>query len=289
VPKRVSPDVVRKVVRGGAAAKPAKHWTSRPRRAPSYLVRRLSTYFFQIRPPRELAGCGPLCAPIRVRLGVLPKREAQRRAAWLGTLAQAAFGQWRRHVEGSAYSQFPHSDVGFPKGESPEEFLAKMVAFLEESAAKLESPAPAPVFSPTVMRDLAAIQEAVVVELEVAKGDAGHPSVTARADLLRKDIWDRWRAGQGLAPPQEPLTEAIGRLAEVAGRQLVLLQQAGAATTNHQPSAAVVDRPPLIGPTYDQRRHPLPRRVAQNQTVHHTQDCLPKNSLESCFHPNGNP
>src|SRR5258708_18318972 len=31
----------------------------------------------------------------------------------------------------------------------------------------------------------------------------------------------------------------------------------------------------------DQRRYPLPRRVAQNQPFHHTQDCLPKSSLES--------
>jgi hypothetical protein len=53
-----------------------------------------------------------------------------------------------------------------------------MVGFLEETAAKLEGPAPAPVFSPTVMRDLAAIQEAVLVEQEVKKGDAGHPAVT---------------------------------------------------------------------------------------------------------------
>jgi hypothetical protein len=27
-------------------------------------------------------------------------------------------------LEGFAYSGFPHSDVGFPKGDSPDEFLA---------------------------------------------------------------------------------------------------------------------------------------------------------------------
>jgi hypothetical protein len=37
----------------------------------------------------------------------------------------------------------------------------------------------------------------------------------------------------------------------------------------------------LVRSTYDQRRHPLPRPVAQNQPLHHTQDCLPKSSLES--------
>src|SRR5207237_472810 len=46
------------------------------------------------------------------------------------------------------------------------------------------------------------------------------------------DIWDRWRAGEGLPPLTTPLTDAIGKLAEVADRQLTLLQQA---TTVHQP------------------------------------------------------
>ena len=37
----------------------------------------------------------------------------------------------------------------------------------------------------------------------------------------------------------------------------------------------------------DQRRHTLPRRIAQNQTVHQTQDCLPKSSLEIMFPSKG--
>ena len=45
----------------------------------------------------------------------------------------------------------------------------------------------------------------------------------------------------------------------------------------------------LVRSTYDQRRYPFPRRVAQNQTVLHTQDCLPKNSLESDLLLKGNP
>ena len=132
-------------------------------------------------------------------------------------------------MEGSAYSEFPHSDVGFPKGDSPEEFLANMVTFLEEGRGEARRSGPVRRCSrPTAMRDLAAIQEAVLVEQEVKKGDAGHPAVTARADLLRKDIWDRWRAGQGLAPLHEPLTDAIGKLAEVADRQLAILERTSA-------------------------------------------------------------
>jgi hypothetical protein len=72
------------------------------------------------------------------------------------------------------------------------------------------------------MRDLAAIPVAVLVEGEVKKGGAGHPTV-GDADLLRNDIWDRWRAGEGLPPLSAPLTDAIGKLAEVADRQLALL------------------------------------------------------------------
>src|SRR6266481_8703704 len=44
----------------------------------------------------------------------------------------------------------------------------------------------------------------------------------------------------------------------------------------------------LVRPPYNQRRHPLPRRVAQNQPLHHTQDCLPKSSLESDLLLKGN-
>jgi hypothetical protein len=45
----------------------------------------------------------------------------------------------------------------------------------------LANPTPAPVFSPVGMRDIASIQEAAMIEQEVRKGDAGHPTVMARA------------------------------------------------------------------------------------------------------------
>jgi hypothetical protein len=87
----------------------------------------------------------------------------------------------------------------------------------------------------------AIFQETVLIEQELKKGDANHPTVTARADLLRKDIWDRWRAGEGLPTLAAPLKDAIRKLAEVADRQqLALLQQA---TTIHQPAPNSVDRP----------------------------------------------
>lgn len=227
--KRVSRNVVHEVVQQKRASGHPARWPRGPGRAPTYLVRRLSTYFFQIRPPSNLAARLPSCAPIRVRLGVLPHREAQRRASWLGALAQTAFSQWRGGV--NTHTEIPCSDVGFPKGDSPEEFLANMLAFLETAAAKIANPPPWPDFSPDVLRDIASIQEAVLIEKEVSKGQAGNPTVVARADLLRHDVWNRWRAGAGLAPGGEPLSDVLGKLTEVADRQLAILERTSAAPT----------------------------------------------------------
>ncbi|MGY4499452.1 integrase [Bradyrhizobium sp. GM24.11] len=124
------------------------------------------------------------------------------------------------------------SGVGFPKGESPEEFLANMLTFLESAAAKIANPPPWPDFSPDALRDIASIQEAVLIEKEVSKGDAGNPTVAARADLLRQDVWNRWRAGAGIASGGEPLSDVLGKLTEVADRQLAILEQTSAASTS---------------------------------------------------------
>jgi hypothetical protein len=38
---------------------------------------------------------------------------------------------------------------------------------------------------------------------------------------------DRWRAGQGIGPVHTPLTDAIGKLADVADRQFQLMASGG--------------------------------------------------------------
>lgn len=230
--KRVSRIVVYEVGHQKSGSERPARRPRGPGRAPTYLVRRLSTYFFQIRPPSNLAARLPSCAPIRVRLGVLPHREAQRRASWLGALAQTGFSQWRGGVNTHTGIEIPSSDVGFPKGSSPEEFLANMLAFLEAAAAKIANPPPWPDFSPDALRDIASIQEAVLIEKEVSKGEAGNPTVVARADLLRQDVWNRWRAGAGVAPGGEPLSDVLGKLTEVADRQLAILEQTSATSTS---------------------------------------------------------
>jgi hypothetical protein len=86
-------------------------------------------------------------------------------------------------------------------------------------------------FSPGVLRDIVSIREAVPIEKEVRQGEAGNSTVVARADLLRQDVWDRWRAGAGLAPGAEPLSDVLGKLTEVADRQLAILERTSAAPT----------------------------------------------------------
>ncbi|KAA5595505.1 hypothetical protein [Blastochloris sulfoviridis] len=204
----------------------------------------MSTYFFQIRIPADLAPGQQPCAPLRLRLGEMPKRDAQPRAGWLAMLAKAAFADRRRLLNGQWTDTTPPLDgPGFPPGGSPEEFLDNMAAFLNEAAAKLASPAPPPRFAPAEMRTLAAIQEAVAIEQEVRKGPAGHPTVTARADLLRQDVWNRWRAGEGLPPEGEaPLARVMDTFARIAERQLDLLACAEGRAT-HPSAPPMVDCP----------------------------------------------
>jgi hypothetical protein len=158
-------------------------------------------------------------------LGEITRREAQRRAALLGISAQQAVEQWRALVRPGEHD--PQGSVGFPLGSTPDESFANMMAYLRDAAAKLDQPPPLPSFEPANLRNIATFREAVVIEQEVRKGEAGNPTVVARADLLRQDVWDRWRAGQGSGPVNTPLSEAIGKLAAAADRQLQLMESGG--------------------------------------------------------------
>lgn len=122
--------------------------------------------------------------------------------------------------------EVPYSDVGFPKGNSPEEFLANMLAFLEAGAAKIASASSWPDFSPDVLRDIASIQEAVLIEKEVSKKSSGNATVVARADLLRQDVWTRWRAGAGMTLGTDPLSAVLDKLTAVAEQQLKFFEKA---------------------------------------------------------------
>jgi integrase len=136
----------------------------------------------------------------------------------------------------------PHGSVGFPLGSTPDESFANMMAYLKAAAAKLDQPPPPPSFEPANLRNIAVFREAVAIEQEVRKGAEGNTTVVARADLLRRDVWDRWRAGQGLGPIHTPLGEAIGKLADVADRQLQLMESGGRLVSQRAIAPLAADR-----------------------------------------------
>src|SRR3984893_11088049 len=105
--KRVVRDVVHNVVRDGA----------RTFRAPSYLVCRRSVYFFQYRLRKDLEPCLGVRPPVRVRLGEITRREAQRRAAMLGISVQSAVEHWRPLANPAEHD--PQGSVGFPLDSTP--------------------------------------------------------------------------------------------------------------------------------------------------------------------------
>ncbi len=131
-------------------------------------------------------------------------------------------------------------EVGFPLGNSPEESVRNMLAHLKEELARIEGGPPPEHLGPSDLRLRAAIQEAVVIEQELRKGDGANPTVAQRANLLRSDVWSRWRAGEHGGSPEAPLGRAIEKLADVADR-LAALSAPARGDTIHAP-AGVVDR-----------------------------------------------
>lgn len=69
--------------------------------------------------------------PVRVRLGEITRREAQRRAALLGISVQVAVEHWRPLANPGEHD--PQGSVGFPPGSTPDESFANMIAFLKHA------------------------------------------------------------------------------------------------------------------------------------------------------------
>lgn len=207
--------------------------TIRPARAPSYLVCRRGVYFFQIRVPDGLVPCGVM-PPIRVRLGRLPRREAQRLALRLHVDAADAFAQRRWQMR--QQNEQAESETG---NVGSEQWIAGMQDMLAAGLARLQNPTPPFHPTPSDRRTQAAFQEILSIEHQIKKGPTCNPVIAERADLLRKDVWDRWRDGEGIAPAAtDPLTQAISKLTDVADRQLSLLAPVASPTTIHQLAAA---------------------------------------------------
>lgn len=142
----------------------------------------------------------------------------------------------------------PHiaGEIGFPLGDSPDESVRNMLAHLKETAARLKGGPPPEQLRPSDLRLRASIQEAVVIEQELRKGDAANRTVVQRADLLRSDVWSRWRAGEHGQSTEAPLGRAIEKLADVADR-LAAISGPMRADAIHAP-AGFVDRRATLPP-----------------------------------------
>jgi len=140
----------------------------------------------------------------------------------------------------------PHivGEIGFPLGDSPEESVRNMLAHLKEEAARLQGGPPPEHLGPSDLRLRAAIREAVVIEQELRKGEGANPLVVQRADLLRSDVWSRWRAGEHGGSSEAPLGRAIEKLADVPDR-LAAISAPVRADAIHAPASGVDRRPTL--------------------------------------------
>lgn len=232
-----SPDVVAKVVRRRrrvGAAPPAR--TRSPGR---YLVRRGDVFFFQIRAPKDLVPCAKI-PPLRVKIAATTRRRAQDQASWLARLARAAF-EARLRADRTMHP-LGEVELGFPSGESDEEFLANLLTFLRSATALIDGPPPPD--DAKTLRAFAVWRQTIDLEREVRKGSAGNPLVRDHADVLREEIWRRRRAGEGIAelPPAERVE---GAHSSFAGASSVASAPSDHPTAPIAPPIAVAAAAPL--------------------------------------------
>jgi integrase len=200
--KRVSPEVVPKVVRVGRPNPTA--------RAPTYLVKRRDVFFFQIRPTKTLVSCFGIL-PLRVRLGIRPRREAQDRAIRLAAITRRIF---ERIAVGEDGKKNVEDDLAFSVGETGAEVRDDTLAFLTRMLEEMDRSVPPP--GPAQLRGTALIQEFALIEREIKKGAEGNALIISCADTLRREIGQRWRLGEGLVD-LEGRERAAGNTSSFAG------------------------------------------------------------------------
>jgi len=131
-------------------------------------------------------------------------------------------------------------ELGFPPGESHEEFLANLLAFLRNAAALIDGPPPPD--DAKTLRAFAVWQQTIDLEREVRKGSAGNSLVRDHAGVLLEEIWRRWRAGEGIAEPPEA-ERVEGAQSSFAGAS-----SAASAPSDHStvPIAVAAAAPPIV-------------------------------------------
>lgn len=135
--------------------------------------------FFQIRVPKALVACRNV-PPLKVRLGVLGRREAQRRAEELAVLARRLFAERRVVMESDETD-----NVG------SKEWIECILHHLKWGAARLQDPLPRP--ESLQAAELVSIRGLVAIEQEVGKGAGANPVIVQNQNRLRAVYHDRLR------------------------------------------------------------------------------------------------
>lgn len=171
----------------GAAGKPARLNGGKATTAGKYLVRSGSVYLFQIRMPEDI--CGKGARIVRVGLGALTARQARAQAELLAALARNRFEQARIERLNDETSSLANEDGLMFGGETPQLTAAEVKGYLKAMHAIISRPPP-----PTPPHQVPAfkgLRDLVMLNRELAKGDAGSPLITDNAELLKAKAFER--------------------------------------------------------------------------------------------------
>lgn len=153
--------------------------------------------------PKQLAG--ERCRTVRVSLGALGARDAQRKAELLAALARNRFDQLMaadmiRRQEGDGADDI---DGALFVNETPELTAAEIKGYLKGMLQMIERPAPPT--PPGQVAAFAGIKGLVEINRELAKGAAGNPLIVDNAEMLKAQSIARI-AGQSSTHVPEPST-----------------------------------------------------------------------------------
>lgn len=152
-----------------------------------YLVRSGSVYLFQIRMPEDV--CGPGARIVRIGLGALTAKQARVRAELLAALARDRFEQARIERMAEDPPSPPDSAGLMFGGETPQLTAAEVKGYLKAMHAIISQPVPPT--PPHQMPAFRGLRDLVMLNRELAKGDAASPLITDNAELLKAQAIER--------------------------------------------------------------------------------------------------
>lgn len=185
------------------------------RRAPSYLVSRGRSWFFQIRVPDALSP-RPNYPPLRVRLDVDSRQSAQRRAMCLAVHAGAMFEAAMAERAEAVSADFQHG-IPFLAGVSVENFVSR----LKTLEKRLRHPPSIDQLPVETLIGVKSLKDLIAIDRE-ERDENGHPLVRQNADVLREQVYKRLDALTG-APASDDLGRIVERVAEIHEGQARIL------------------------------------------------------------------